>query len=902
MAQVTHRRIGASAGFDPAGEGGRPILSHNLYRDYAVPGEPSWRTVPGFRLHASLSEKINGIFPFANGVLHASETAGRLWLVHAGTSLYLVRADDGSKRKFLGLTLSDHESRGCVFDGWFYLLDGTNFVRVRTVPQEGSDPVFESESVGGYVPICYLNGEPYEPANLLSGVYRVAADLSDPGGFYDTGFRYGRAGREGEAILLSASDAAGDVYLPETVSVDGETLRLTEIGAHAFDGNLTVTGVVCPDGIIRIGSSAFRGCTALAAFSGGEELTRIGLSAFRGCTALTTVVLPGTLRWIRSYAFYGCSALANLHYGGDDFSAEVGVSILGNSPIVQLTPINGSEGSAEFGNAYTLTLDAPADEVTGVTLDGVSIWEGRGDPVYSVETVDGKAVAVRVTTTDRRKLCGKRLAVTVSASARRAGTGTVREAFPRYTGEIPAMIRRCRLITVFDGRLFLSGNPDIPDAIFYSCRTASGAMDGGYYGVYQYFRDGAGRDAVVSLIAGPDSLTVFTAGEGRGGVFRHKAASTGDDQLPRIYPREGGNDLPGGVGDAILYRDAPVFATSSGILSVLPTGLGYERSTVCRSEGIASLFPPDPSSVRLAVWDGYLAVFLPGGEVLLGDGRQRREQPSEGAGFEWWRLSGIGGYANDRAVYRFSSALTSGAAALGITLAPPAMQDTEAEGTVVDEDGTLSVTVGTDRYAVYGGRERAGGTLLAPIAVAARGEELLFGTETGDLYRFNTDKRGVPPTSELAGMTAGDLARYREERPGEIAPEWYDFAGHPIPVALETAPDEGGLVTSRKNTVSGSAFLDLDLMPRSAFSLSVKSDGKTPDQSFRISANGADFSALDFADFSFAPCGVGTAVFREKCRLWHRKRYLIRSGEFDSPISVRAILYRAEEAGKVKGP
>ena len=902
MARVTHRKIGASAGFDPAGEGGRPTVSRNIFRDYSAAGEPSWRTVPGFRLHTSLSEKINGIFPFGEGVLHATETAGRLWLVHAGTSLYLVRADDGSKRKFLGLTLANHESRGCAFDGWFYLLDGTDFVRVRTVPQTGSDPVFESESVGGYVPTCFLNGEPYEPANVLSGVYRVAADLSDPGGSYDTGFRYGRTGRQGEAILLSASTAVGDVFLPETVSVDGETLRLTEIGAHAFDGNLTVTGVVCPDGIVRIGSSAFRGCTALAAFAGGEELTRIGLSAFRGCSALATVVLPGTLRWVQSYAFYGCSSLANLHYGGDDFSTEVGVSILGNSPLTSLTPTNGSDGSAEFGDAYTLTLDAPADGVIGVTLDGVSIWESRGDPIYSVGTQNGKAVSVTVKTTDRRKLYGKRLAATVSAPSRRAGTETVREAFPRYTGEIPAMIRRCRLITVFDGRLFLSGNPDVPDAVFYSCRTASGAMDGGYYGVYQYFRDGEGRDSVVSLVAGPDALTVFTAGEGRGGVFRHTAASTGDDQFPRIYPREGGNDLPGGAGDAILYRDAPVFVSSSGIFSVLPTGLRYERSIVSRSEGIASLFPPDPSLVRLAVWDGYLAVFLPGGEVLLGDGRKRKEQPSEGAGFEWWRLSGIGGHTNDRTVYRFSSALASSAAALGITLAPPAMQDTEAEGTVVDENGTLSVTVGNDRYAVYGGREKAGGTLSPPVAVSARGEELLFGTETGDLYRFNTDKRGVPPTSELSGMTADEIARYRETHPGEIAPEWYDFAGHPIPVTLETAPDDGGFVTCRKNTVSGSAFLDLDLLPRSAFSLSVRSDGKTPEQSFRIGANGADFSALDFAAFSFAPCGAGTAVFREKCRLWHRKRYLIQSGEFDSPISVRAILYRAEEAGKVKEP
>ena len=903
MAGIIHRKIGASSGFDPAGAGGRPIASRNLYRDYAVPGEPAWRTVPGFRLHASFSGRINGIFPFEDGVVHLGETVGRRWLVHAGTELWLVRADDGTKRRFPTAHPADHESRGVSFDGWFYLLDGTNFIRVREIPQSNEDAVLFTDAVSGYVPTCILNGEPYEPANLLSDVYRIAADLSDPGGSCETGFRFGRAGKEGEAILVSASGASGDVYLPETVRIDGETLRLTAIGKHAFDGNLTVTSVVCPDGVTRIEASAFRDCTALTAFSGGEELTRIGLNAFRGCSSLTTLILPGTLKLVQSYAFYGCSALATLHYGGADFAGEVVTSILGNTPLTSLTPINGSEGAGEFGDAYTLTLDAPVDSVTEVKLDGVALDTEEGDPIYSVGTDrNGKAVSVTVLTDDRRKLRGGRLTVTVSSPSRRPGGESVFEALPNYTGEIAKMIRGCRLLAVFDGRLFLSGNPDLPDVIFYSCRSADGTMEGGYFGVYQYFRDGEASDAVVSLVSGPDALTVFTAGEGKGGVYRHTANATGDDQLPKIYPRESGNGLLGGVGEAILYRDAPVFVSSSGIHSVTPTGLRYERSAVCRSEGISTLFPAGPASVRLTVWDGYLAVFLPGGEVLLGDGRQRREQPSGGTGFEWWRLSGIGGHTGDRTVYRFSSVLSSAAAALGITLAPAELRDTVATGTVTDQSGTLSVTIDGHDYAVYGGREKTGGTLTPPSSVAGRGDELFFGTAEGNLYRFNTDKRGLPPTAELSCMTAEELSRYREAHAGEIAPEWYDFDGHPIKIELETASDDGGLPTCRKNTVAGSAFLDIERLPHSTFTLSVESDGKTPEQSFAVNASGADLSALDFSAFSFSPCGEGTAVFREKCRLWHRKRYRIRSDSFDSPTAVRAILYRAEDAGKVKAP
>ena len=902
MATITHRRIGASAGFDPSGAGGRPVSTRNLFRDYRIPGDPAWRTVPGYRVHASFSGRINGIFPFEDGVLHLGEPIGRRWLVHAGTELWLVRADDGTKRRFLSATLADRESRGCLFDGWFYLLDGADFLRVRELPGNGGDPVLYSESVSGYVPTCILNGEPCEAANLLSDVYRIAADLSDPGGICESGFRFARAARSGEAILVSASDAAGDVYLPETVKIDGETLRLTEIGRHAFDGNTTVTGVICPDGLTRIDASAFRDCTSLTAFSGGDELIRIGLNAFRGCTALATVVFPATLKLVQSYAFYGCTSLANLHYGGADFTEEVGVSILGNGPLSALTPINGSDGAGEFGDAFTLTLDAPAYAISGVTLDGTALSSETGDPIYSVGTEDGQAVSVTVRSNDRRKLRSARLVVTVVSPYHRPGAETVREAFPRYGGGIAEMIRGCRLIAVFDGRLFLSGNPALPDAVFYSARNASGTMEGGYFGVYQYFRDGEGSDRIVSLVACPDALTVFTAGEGRGGVYRHTATATGEDQLPKIYPREGGNGLIGEVGEAILYRDEPIFITPSGAYAVSPTGLRYERSAVCRSEPVASLFPADPAPVRLAVWEGYLAVVLPGGEILLGDGRQKTAQPSGSTGFEWWRLSGIGGHANDRKVYRFSSNLSSAAAALGITLTSPALRDTEAEGTPVTENGTLSVFVGENRFSVYGGREKTGGTLLPPTAVAARGEEFFFGTAGGKLYRFNTDKRGLPPTTEQLGMTEADLAAYRAAHPGEIAPEWYDFEGHSIPILLETPRDDGGLPTSRKNTVAGSSFLDADLLPHSTFRLTVESDGRTPAQSFTVNASGADFSTLDFSAFSFAPCGEGTVLFREKCRRWHKKRYRIDGVSYHSPIAVRAILYRAEDVGKVKDP
>jgi len=122
---------------------------------------------------------------------------------------------------------------------------------------------------------------------------------------------------------------SGNVVIPESVTYQGTTYSVTNIGYEAFRGCTGLTSVKIPSSVTSIGDYAFRGCTGkllihcnignatsstLGWFYGakfkevviGEEVTSIGYFAFYGCTNLTSINIPNSVTSISSYAFQGC--------------------------------------------------------------------------------------------------------------------------------------------------------------------------------------------------------------------------------------------------------------------------------------------------------------------------------------------------------------------------------------------------------------------------------------------------------------------------------------------------------------------------------------------------------------------------------------------------------------------
>ena len=168
------------------------------------------------------------------------------------------------------------------------------------------------------------------------------------------------------------SDYTGDIIIPATVTFNGKTFQVTEIGDHAFyqRGSVTsitipssitvikwdafwyctgltrvnitdmvawcnmtcksnplyyarhlylngteVTDLVIPEGVTAIRNEAFMLCTGLTSVTIGNDVTTIGDNAFEGCSGLTSVSIGNSVTSIGGVAFEGCTSLANLTLG-----------------------------------------------------------------------------------------------------------------------------------------------------------------------------------------------------------------------------------------------------------------------------------------------------------------------------------------------------------------------------------------------------------------------------------------------------------------------------------------------------------------------------------------------------------------------------------------------------------
>ena len=101
----------------------------------------------------------------------------------------------------------------------------------------------------------------------------------------------------------------GTVVIPETVTYNEVTYRVTGIGGNAFRGCSGLTSVEIPNSVTSIGGFAFSGCSGLTSLTIGNSVTSIDNKAFQSCTGLTSVEIPNSVTSIGSQAFYGCSGL-----------------------------------------------------------------------------------------------------------------------------------------------------------------------------------------------------------------------------------------------------------------------------------------------------------------------------------------------------------------------------------------------------------------------------------------------------------------------------------------------------------------------------------------------------------------------------------------------------------------
>ena len=234
------------------------------------------------------------------------------------------------------------------------------------------------------------------------------------------------------SVTENPAGYSGDIVIPETIQIDGDTYVVTSIGSSAFNGCIALTTIDIPASVTEIEYSAFAGCSSLtyidiptsltsigdyAFFACGLEavnisdlsawckidffnstsnplyyahnlylngdlvthltipadITKIKNSAFSGCSSLTSIDLPDGLTEIENYAFEYCSGLTSIELPNGLTTIRSGTF----GGCTGLTSINipagvTSIGSSAFLGCSSLTsIDLPA----GVTTIGSSAFE-----------------------------------------------------------------------------------------------------------------------------------------------------------------------------------------------------------------------------------------------------------------------------------------------------------------------------------------------------------------------------------------------------------------------------------------------------------------------------------------------------------------------------------------------
>lgn len=854
----------------------------NMYRDWDGDGIGATESIPGFRKIFNFDEEIINIY------LQKTDKTEYLVICTVG-GIYRIaidqRDDPDAMQKLLEISMQSSVAFPC--GGELYLLINKQMLRIA---QDGEvSQIGDGLDITPYVPVTFFSGKALEQRNMLSNHFKEQYTLNNPENLQTgtDGLTYRISHADQCLCTLTGRGSCHDavIYVPKTTVINNRVYTVGAIDDRAFENDTTLEQIVLPDTLTEIGYYAFSGCTALKAVVTGNDFSILRSSAFAGCTALEYLYLGKSLKTVGPNVTDGCSALAGIDCG---FLST------------QLSSISDYQNFADRTLYFDqmnprlvieIPIFSPASQITRVEIDGASI---PFTPIYKDDLVQG----VRMDFIDKRPILGA--TVTLHGIYHSVNVPPDNGFIAAQGGSEPSSyaILGCTVAELFDGRIFLSGNPSYPNTVFYSARGTNGINDPTYFGVLNYFNDGIGPFRVRSLLAVGNSLAVFKEDDdGSGSIYYHTPTQTGEDLVPKIYPVSYIHTGLCAKGETVSFYDDPIFVSENGICAITKPQINFERSIACRSHNVnIRLLSEDLSGIKLAKWRGYL-VALANGHIYLADSRQTFRHEAGSIEYEWYYLSGIGTYRDDRTVYRYA-----GEADTGYLLHPE--PDTVVSDTVYSAEGEggkmLYFTMQQGKkYAVYPTNERRGGIFCPASVLRAVGDLLFFGTASGDLCVFNNDMRGIPPP-ELLQDEDFDAEAYALQYGQRIHPYFYDFANHAPTYKLRTPLDNCGIPHLTKNSVKGSLVLKC----RAPGSVSMVCEVGTDRTGYReitsFPGGTFDFSQTSFLTLSLAAEEYFSVPIAEREKGWVEKQIGITSADFASPIALISIGYRFTIKGKLK--
>ena len=861
----------------------RFAYAENMYRDYDVGGANTVESIPGYRRIYDSGNEVRGLYTYKNS------SGEDVLVVHSKNELHVIPVSniDTDKSAKVISGLSDLEGDGYVSSNALFILNGGNiFMLSDDFSGKITDDV---EKV--YIPTTHVNGTEYEQRNLLTRLFYEKYVTSSPEllAFGSPELRYAITDADAhECAVVGISKEISRVYIPSRVKIGDTYYAVKSIEGYTFSGMTGITYCFISNNVATIGEGAFKGCTSLMEISMPDTTVSIGDECFMGCSTLLAVRFGASLKTIGEDAFDGCTAISEIIYAADKdrFQKIANVNIFDGKMIEYNAPLR----TTRIG----LKIHNPATEIYEVSdgermLDFTVIKNGFLCDEICVDLEDemileAKTITVKGLLSSSREDYADEHIGFLSANLKTGDT-------------VSKIITECTVAETFDGRIFLTGNPKYPGFCFYSALDLSGENNPLYFGEMNYFKDGLGGFKNTALLAVGDSLAVFKEGDdGGGSIYYHTPRETGIDLLTKIYPVSYVHSGFVAKGEAISFFDDPIFVSAKGISALSKKNINLERSIATRSSNVNKrLLLEDLNNAKLTVWKGYLVV-LCGDKIYLADSRSTFVARSGDTEYEWYYLTGIGSYRNDRGVYRYSATAHDGF----FVHESVDKKTAEAVYSIKANGETVYYTnEGNRRFEVYPTEEREGGTFSPATHVITIGDRLIFATGDGQVLSFNTDKRGAAPPY-LSDADIFDEEEYRREWDGIIHPYYYSFAGHAARYAIETKRDDCSIPHLTKNTVKGSLTLKCHAVAATNITCEVGTDSGGYKEISRFPSRDFFFADVDFSSFTMTTDGEYTIPIHEKEKNWIEKQITLYSDEFASPFAISIIAYRFFIKGQIK--
>lgn len=200
-------------------------------------------------------------------------------------------------------------------------------------------------------------------------------------------------------------------------------------------------------------------------------------------------------------------------------------------------------------------------------------------------------------------------------------------------------ILNCSMIAEFDNRIFFSGNPDFPNAVFH-CEL----NDPRYIRDTAYYECGVDIAPIKAIIPGNNVLWVVKE------IYQNQASlfymtPTIDEKYAKIYPVTTGNVAVGCDSTGINFNDDIVYFSNRGLEGVTSNSMYSEQILQHRSSLIDTklLTETNYENIKLAEYEGYLVCLVNvsgGSHVYLADSRKKFQNVNNDIEYEWyyWEL------------------------------------------------------------------------------------------------------------------------------------------------------------------------------------------------------------------------------------------------------------------------